>query len=87
LEASSPEQEPDLIQVVATNGREGYVFKSQLDEASGANQEFDSPADAVAWQRSVENRKFALPVYTSDGITKIGEFVIDFGAAEDDVTK
>ncbi|MCU7584237.1 hypothetical protein N1614_02555 [Adlercreutzia muris] len=34
--------EPDLIEAVATNGREGYVLKADLDRASHANESFEA---------------------------------------------
>lgn len=51
LQANSPANQPDLILVVATNGKEGYVLRSDLDAADGttASESFKSPADALAW--------------------------------------
>lgn len=34
--------EPDLIEAVATNGREGYVLKADLDRASHADESFEA---------------------------------------------
>lgn len=79
LKVSSPDAEPDLILVVATNGREGYVFKSGLDEASGSNVR--SPKEAVAWQARTEGKTVSLPVYEADGKTKVGQFVMRFPTA------
>ncbi|HET8928198.1 MAG TPA: hypothetical protein VFN24_10295 [Microbacterium sp.] len=77
LDAISPETEPDLILVLATNGVEGYVFKTELDNASGA-LDFKSPEEAVAWQERNQD-DVVLAVYAKDGKTRIGEFVIARG--------
>jgi hypothetical protein len=41
----SPETEPDLIAVLTTDGKRGYVSKAELDVANGttASREFKSP--------------------------------------------
>lgn len=76
--ANSPENEPDLIAVIATSGRSGYVLKSELDEANGttAANSFTSPQDAVTWQETAGKYDRAISVYESDGKTVIGEFLI-----------
>lgn len=48
--AGDPDREPDLILVAATNGEEGYVYKEDLDAASGMTE---TPEEAV---RLTENR-------------------------------
>jgi hypothetical protein len=80
-EATSPEAEPELILVVATNGKEGYVLKSDLDAANGqtASESFKSPEDALKWQETQGRKDQVIPVYKSDGITRIGTFLV-FGA-------
>lgn len=83
-EAASPDQEPDLIAAMATNGREGYVRKSDLDEANGsaAAAGFSSPEEALAWQAEQDalaergGGDRTIPVYAQDGFTVIGEFLI-----------
>ena len=69
---------PDLISVEATNGKIGYVFAKQLADADGdtASQHFTSPAQALAWQRTHEGKTTSIPVYESDGTTKIGVFTV-----------
>ncbi|MCL2317355.1 MAG: hypothetical protein FWC46_09780 [Actinomycetia bacterium] len=80
LDASSPEQEPDLVLVVATNGKTGYVRQTDLAAAEGAN--VSSPEEAVAWQKAKDAQAAAghgatvIPVYDSDGTTKVGVFVV-----------
>ncbi len=70
--------EPDLVAVVATNGREGYVDRAELDEATGetAAAGFTSPEDALRWQEERAGKIFMIPVYASDGVTKIGVFEV-----------
>lgn len=73
-------ERPDLILVVATNGRTGYVHRISFDKATGAN--FTSPKDAAEWARKIERSNGAgvnLPAYHSDGFTRIGTFHIDAG--------
>ncbi|OFI38365.1 peptidase M56 family protein [Arthrobacter sp. SW1] len=80
----SPENgTPDLIAVIATNGRSGYAYRTDLDEASGvaAMKTFKSPADALAWQEARGNKAIAVPVYDQDGENVLGEFVIGGGTA------
>ena len=70
--ATTPDNEPDLILVVATNGKQGYVKQSQLEPATAAN-----PAAAVAAQKAHTAAGHApkiIPVYAEDGTTVIGEF-------------
>jgi len=79
LYVNSPADEPDLIRAAATNGREGYVKKVELDEASGAN--VANPEEAVAYQKRMDEaaargETFHVNVYESDGVTVIGEFLI-----------
>lgn len=72
---------PDLIAVIATNGRAGYVHRAELEEANGtaAAREFTSPEDALQWQEERAGKTFTVPVYEADGTTPIGEFVIASG--------
>ncbi len=71
--------EPDLLAVIATNGKPGYAYAEELDEASGvtAAEKFTSTEDARIWQESRYGKSFPVPVYESDGETVIGEFVIE----------
>ncbi|GAB3537791.1 hypothetical protein GCM10027403_22750 [Arthrobacter tecti] len=66
--------EPDLLSVFATNGQMGYVYRDELNEASGGGN-FTSPEEALAWQESMKGKTATVPVYKSDGETVIGEFV------------
>jgi hypothetical protein len=72
--------EPDLILVVATNGKEGFVHAAELARADGSAQAatFASPEQALAWQHEIAGRTISVPVYQSDGETRIGEFIIQY---------
>lgn len=81
LTAVSPETEPDLILVVATNGKEGYAYKTDLDKATGATASFSSPKEAIAWQEARPSA-IEVPVYAADGKSPVGAFVVGGGSAE-----
>ena len=70
LDALSPEDEPDLIRVEATNGKIGYACRSDLE-----GPQPDSPAAAVAQQKANEGKPDLVPVYEVDGVTQVGVFV------------
>jgi len=73
--AMSLAQEPDLIAVAATNGQDGYVLKSQLDAASGAD--ISTPAQAIAWDKDGAYVSHTIPVYEENGTTVIGSYTIE----------
>ncbi|MEV6929959.1 hypothetical protein AB0M46_36500 [Dactylosporangium sp. NPDC051485] len=60
---------PDLVAVIATNGRRGYAYNRDLN-----------PPGPTTLQTGTEPPR-TVPVYTSDGHTRIGEFVIGGPAA------
>jgi hypothetical protein len=71
--AVSPgQEEPDLIATVATNGKLGYVLRTDLD-AGGTS---DTVEAGRAYVASGGDKNRVIPVYESDGTTKIGVFVI-----------
>jgi hypothetical protein len=70
LNAPTPAQAPDLISAYATNGRIGYVLRSQLHPTLPAN-----PAAALKAQETASEAK-SIPVLAVDGKTVIGQFVI-----------
>ncbi|SDS84568.1 hypothetical protein [Microterricola viridarii] len=78
VDAISPETEPDLIQAVATNGKEGFVRKTELDAVNGtaAQASFKSPEDALKWQATEGAKDHVIPVYGVDGSTVLGEFLV-----------
>ncbi|HEX3897945.1 MAG TPA: hypothetical protein VHW74_02145 [Mycobacteriales bacterium] len=65
---------PTLIAAIATNGKTGYIYATDL---KAAQPMATSPAQA-ATMRPVAT---SIPVYDSDGQTVIGKFVINRGAA------
>lgn len=82
--SDKPEDEPQLIAAVATNGVTGCVKRSELEAADGttAQKSFKSPADAVSWQETQGQASKTVPVYAEDGTTVIGQFKIT-GVAEE----
>jgi len=63
--------EPDLIRVTATNGKNGYSLSTDL-----AGPTPNSPEEAGRWQVEQGGKDRVIPVYESDGATKIGVFRI-----------
>lgn len=53
FDSADPELQPDLIEAVATNGKEGYVLKEDLDEASHANEDFDELLESQETRKEV----------------------------------
>lgn len=80
----SPAEEPDLIRVIATNGKEGYVQRSQLHDVDGSN--VANPEEAIKYMKEWENHPegISIPVYESDGKTVIGEFIVQTPVAVPD---
>jgi hypothetical protein len=65
---------PDLVAVIATNGKTGYAYAADLDRAAGDNPK--SPEEALAMQQARVGKTFSVPVYKEDGKTIIGMFVM-----------
>ncbi|WP_457206241.1 hypothetical protein [Nocardioides sp. P5_C9_2] len=63
---------PDLIAVVADDGRQGYAYVKDLD--GRWPEPPTSPEDALAQQEANEGRSRSVPVYQSDGETVIGKY-------------
>ena len=72
VSGSGDRGEPDLVAVVATNGKDGYA--NAVDLQGGPMP--TSPGDAIARQEANQGRIRTIPVYESDGTTVIGEFKI-----------
>lgn len=72
---------PQLVAVKATNGILGYVYKNELEDATGeaVARTFRTREEALAWQEAREGKIFKIPVYDSEGKTVVGEFVISNG--------
>ena len=62
--------EPELILVEATNGATGYAYRTDLEGPAPS-----SPEEALRWQAEQAGQRRAVPVFESDGVTRIGEFV------------
>jgi hypothetical protein len=63
-------EDPDLMAVLATNGKVGYSYRKDLEGPMPT-----SPAEAIAGnERSL--RGYTIPVYESDGKTQIGVFQV-----------
>lgn len=75
LDAKTPADEPDLILAVATNGRQGYARRADLQPVAPK-----SPAEALATQARMAGAVQQIPVYESDGKTRIGVFIISHDA-------
>ena len=67
--ATSSETTPDLISTYATNGELGYVLRVDLRDPDPPR----NPQEAIA---SNNRPARTIPVYTVDGKTKIGVFVM-----------
>lgn len=70
--ALNAEVDPDLILAQGVDGTIGYVRAADLN-----GPDFTSPEEAVAYQEA--NRRLEgglIPLYASDGVTVIGEFLV-----------
>ena len=74
LYAKSPQDVPDLLLAMATNGKEGYVLRTDLEEPMPT-----SPQEALAQQAARAGKDRVIPVYELDGITQIGVFIVGGG--------
>jgi hypothetical protein len=69
--ATSPEEEPDLIQARGIDGTRGYVKYEDLN-----GEEPKTPEEATAYMEAKQKNK-KIPLYDIDGKTVIGEFQIN----------
>jgi hypothetical protein len=60
---------PDLMAVIASNGRSGYAWSKDLDGPSPS-----SAGEAARWSETHPCQPRSVPVYESDGKTQIGVF-------------
>ena len=68
---------PDLVSVMATNGKAGYYYWKDL----GGGERPSTPEEVAAYnERNL--RGFDIPVYESDGVTQIGVFRAGGGKSE-----
>lgn len=77
--ASNDRGDPDLTAVIATNGRRGYVYDDQLEHATGGDVK--TLEEARQWQAQHGGEEVTLPVYESDGVTVVGDFVVGGGGS------
>lgn len=66
--------EPDLIAVVAENGRDGFVYANDLADANCSN--VATPEEALQCQQTQGTTDQLVPVYLSDGETVVGQFLV-----------
>lgn len=66
LEAKSWSDRPELISVVADNGKVGYVFAKEVDQPATTS------LDVREARLKAYLRGRTIPVYESDGVTQIG---------------
>lgn len=64
-------QEPDLVAVSATHGENGYCWWTDLDGPLPA-----TPQEALWIQNAGRGKQREVPVYKSDGVTRVGDFVV-----------
>lgn len=76
LRVESFEDTPDLVAVVATNGREGYVLREDLYEEPPASPEEALALNEAKRESAVDGVVRTIPVVESDGVTHVGEFEI-----------
>lgn len=73
--ATSPDNEPDLIEAWGIDGTLGYVLKSDLYGKKPKN-----PEEAITMMKQQQKAgDRAIPLYESDGKTVIGTFIINQG--------
>ena len=70
-DASSPDEEPDLIKAYGVDGTIGYVLKKDLDGEMPNN-----PEEALEQQKNRPPGGRDIPLYDVDGKTVIGVFHI-----------
>ncbi|GAB6903897.1 hypothetical protein [Kineosporia succinea] len=70
--SSDGHEDPELVAVMATNGKSGYAYFTDLNLPLPT-----SPAEAQTQQEENRGKRRVIPVYTSDGTTVIGQFVMD----------
>ncbi len=68
-ETAAGYHEPDLMRVIATNGKTGYALSAEL-----AGPQPSTPEEALEWQAERGSESRTIPVYESDGVTQIGVF-------------
>lgn len=70
-------QEPDLVAVSVTHGQNGYSWWTDLDGPLPA-----TPQEALWIQNAGRGKQRVVPVYKSDGVTRVGDFVVGGASTE-----
>lgn len=76
----SDEAAPDLILVETTDGQEGYVYKSDLDDASGAT--VSTPDEAAAYEAEKAGRARQALTAAVNKMIESGSISAETGAGE-----
>lgn len=72
MPSDQPSADAGMMGAVATNGKLGYIYRKDLDAATRvAREEVDASGDSEAARQAR-----SVPVYESDGVTQIGEYVV-----------
>jgi hypothetical protein len=75
---------PDLIAVSFDNGKGGgFVKSTDMNCAMSDGRPPTSPAQALSRQKALDGRSLSVPVYKSDGKTKIGIYYVGVGPHAD----
>jgi hypothetical protein len=71
--APKGDDNPDLIPVTATNCQRGYISAAQAEAMSPTGMTWDEAQEYINGPNRFDR---SIPVYTSDGETVIGEFIV-----------
>ena len=75
---------PDLIAVLFDNGKgAGFVKSTNMNCAMSGGRPPTSPTQALIRQKALDGRSVSVPVYKSDGKTKIGTYYVGVGPHAD----
>lgn len=89
FDVQSPGAEPDLIEAVATNGREGYVLKADLDKASHADEDADELLASQEERRKVASELLLEKMNDQgeglDYSIEDAEFALEYGLCAENV--
>ena len=87
MDAADSEDEPDLIAAEATNGKIGYIYRTDLEEAEG-DKEVSNPKEAVEYMnRKNQTEANVFSEYISDVFKQ--EIILDgetYARIKDDFT-
>lgn len=71
--AENSNEEPDLIETTASNGKTGYIKATDIDKYGGGD--INSLEEAKKYMKN--DKPVRIPVYKSDGESVIGYFYLD----------